>query len=721
MARKQKEPTVSPDLAILREARERYKAASDAEAQQRLQMLDDQRFMSGDQWPEQIKQRRESTTNQGGPRPCLVINKLTQYKHQVLNDIRQNNPSIRVRPVDDNSDVEVAEILQGLIRHIEDASNADVAYETAVDNAVTSGLGYFRICTDWTSLDQWSQEITIKRIPNPFSVYLDCNSTEPDGSDANWALVCDMVPESEFTSLWPDADPSSWEADSLGDEKQNWVESDGKNKKYRVAEYFRKVPVKDSLLLLSDGTVCLRSSLNGKMPPQAVSIVKERQTTRHKVEWFKLSGFQVLERGEFPGECIPIIPVIGEEVWVGAKRILQGIVRQAKDPQRMYNYMRSAAVERIALTPKSPYIAAEGQLEGYENEWERANTDNISVLQYRPVSLNGQPVPAPMRVPAPDVPMGFVEEANRAEQDIQTTLGIYNAGLGAPSNEKSGKAIFLRQREADVATFHFVDNLSRSIRHAGRIIVDIIPKIYDTQRVARIIGEDGSVTTARINPEQEEPITGYMDHETGEIVKIYNPGVGKYDVSVSVGPSYTTKRQEAADAMMGVVQAVPNLFPMVGDLLVKNMDWPGADDIAKRLRKMLPPQLQDSDDEGGRDSAMAQQVQQLMQAAEAKIRALTAELQQAQSDRAIKVAELELKDKDINARLEVARMNAVKDVELARLNRRADDLEKLASEYESMKMDGEITADLLLSLNGRLAAIEGVESEEHGRDFGPTA
>lgn len=704
-------------MAILREARARFKAAQDAEQQQRSLMLDDQRFRSGEQWPEQIKQRRESTTSPGGPRPCLVVNKLSQYIHQVHNDIRQNQPAIRIRPVDDGADVEVAEVLQGLIRHIEDASSADVAYDTAVDSSITCGLGFFRIVTEWEGPDSWTQDIRIKRVPNLFSVYIDDCSREPDGSDAMWGFVTDMVPEEEYKQLYPDSDPSSWEADSLGDDKQNWIESDGNAKKYRVCEYFRKVPQADRLLLLSDGTVCLASELGGKTPPHGVSIVKERPTTTHRVEWFKLNGFEVLERGEFPGSYIPLIPVIGEEVWVGNKRILQGLVRPAKDPQRMYNYMRSSAVERIALTPKSPYIASFGSLEGFEAEWERANQDNISVLQYKATDDQNRPFQPPFRVPAADIPAGFVEEANRAEQDIQTTLGIYNAGIGAPSNEKSGKAIFLRQREADVATFHFADNLSRSIRHAGRILLELIPKIYDTQRVARVLGEDGSVKTARLNPEQDEPVIGYPDHETGEIQKIYNPGVGKYDVVVSSGPSYTTKRQEAADAMMSVVQAVPTLFPVVGDLMVKNMDWPGADDIAKRLRKMLPPQLQESDE--GQDTGIAQQVQQVMQAAEAKIQALSAELEQAKEERAMKVAELELKDKDINARIEVARMNALKDLELAKMNNRSDALEAIAADLAGMRHTGGVTLDALEALHERLAALEGVESVEHGQDFGP--
>ena len=316
MARKQKQDKESPDQAILREARARFKAAQDAEAQQRSQMLDDMKFMAGEQWPEQIKQRRESTTQAGGPRPCLVVNKLSQYKHQVLNDIRQNQPAIRVRPVDDDADPEVAEVLQDLIRHIEDASNADIAYDTAVDSAVTAGLGYFRICTEWAAADAWSQDITIKRIANPFSVYLDPSSKEPDGSDANWAFVCDMMPEDEYKEAFPDSDPSSWEADSLADDKQNWIEQEGKARKYRVAEYFRKVPVKDTLLLLSDGTVCLQSSLpEGKTLPAGISIQAQRPTTTYKVEWFKLNAFEVLERSEFAAPWIPVIPVIGEEVW----------------------------------------------------------------------------------------------------------------------------------------------------------------------------------------------------------------------------------------------------------------------------------------------------------------------------------------------------------------------------------------------------------------------
>ena len=631
------------DQKILEEARKRIKACADRTSKQRQMMLDDLKFSHGEQWPTIVRQSREDPTQQGGPRPCLTVNKLNQYIHQVVNDSRQNSPSIDTRPVDSKADEEVSEILDGIIRHIQDQSNAAIAYDTAIDFSVRAGLGYIRVLTDWQERNPMMQDIFIRRVINPFSVFMDPDSIEPDGSDARWCAVVDELGKDDFDEQYPDAQFETFDIDTIGLDASDWYPDKGK--KVRVAEYFRKVEMPDVLLQLSDGTVCYKSDLPKGLPP-SVTVARERKASKCVVEWYKLSGLAILDRGTFPSRWIPVVPVIGEETLIGEQRLFTGLVRPARDAQMIYNYMQSAAVERVALAPIPPVVAAVGQVEDFQGEW--VGNNNVKVARYNPTTVAGQPVPPPMRPPAPDVPTGFLAIANRAEQDVQTALGMYNASLGAPSNEKSGRAIMARQREADVSTFHYIDNLARSIRHVGKIIVDLIPKIYDTQRVARIIGVDGSVTSAMIDPRQPEPVREYAD-EMGEIRKIYNPGVGTYDVTVNVGPSYTSKRQEAAEAMMQMVQAVPQLMPVIGDLMIRNMDWPGADDIADRLQKTLPPNLREEDESGDSQEVaqVKQQAMQVMQAASQRIEQLTAELQAAQSGDKYKEIELQLQAEKI--------------------------------------------------------------------------
>jgi hypothetical protein len=343
-------------------------------------------------------------------------------------------------------------------------------------------------------------------------------------------------------------------------------------------------------------------------------------------------------------------------------------LRPAMDAQRMYNYAASAFVERVALTPKAPYVATASQIEGYETQWEEANTSNASVLPY-----NADPsAPPPQRQQAADIPAGWMQVMQGMEHDIQGALGMYNASLGAPSNEKSGKAIMARQREADNATFHIIDNLSRGIRHVGRILIDLIPKIYDTDRVIRILGEDGSEEFARINPMQEQAKLEVKDPAGRVVERIYNPGVGRYDVTVTTGPAYGTKRQEAAEFMTQIVQSSPDMMPMIGDLMFKSMDMPYAQEISERLKKMMPPQLQGEEDE----QAVPPQVQMQMQQMNEAFQQLQSGAQQLQQDLAdaqqqlndkqgelgVKAAELQLKEREIGVKeyeAETERMTAV--------------------------------------------------------------
>jgi len=642
----------------LRDIRAKYKEAEEYWDDNRKAALDDIKFAAGDQWPEEIVTQRGKDK-----RPCLVVDKLNQYVRQIVNDGRQNRPSIKVRPVDSGADIATAEVFQGIIKHVEERSNADTAYDCALGSSATSGFGAFRILTEYAGNDTFDQDLCIRRIRNPLSVMIDPSSQEADGSDMKFAFISELIPKDEFEEKYPGKIPEDFESN---DDYGSWY-----GDQVRISEYWCVTEDERTLYLMLDGSVVSKAEYDGLKEAgiDVESMVKEsRNIPKRTVKRAKVSGKEFLEPlTEWPGKYIPLLVVLGNEIDVEGKVILSGIIRPAKDPQRLYNYSRSAFAERVALTPKSPWVAAEGQVEDYANDWNTANTDNHSVLRYRPISLNGQPVPAPQRTSASDIPSGFAQDMQLSEHDIQGAIGMYSSSLGAPSNERSGKAIMARQKEGDVGTFHYHDNLNRAIRHAGRILVDLIPHIYDSARVVRILGYDSSPDNVEIDPTMPS-----ASQKLGTKT-IYNLGVGTYDVAITTGPSYNTLRQEAAESIERMVQAQPELMSVIGDLLVKNMDWPGADEISARLKLMLAPPILEAEKAKKEMSPELQQMQaqfdqqmqekdQMMEQAAQMIEQLQAEAQKATEGKELKEQELVIKaaDTEIKAyQAETQRMSAV--------------------------------------------------------------
>ncbi len=572
---------------ILETARKRFARGIEVDSDNRDHALEMIKFRNLEQWDPGIKNQREKDPE--GARPCLVVDKTNQYLRQVLNEERQNRPAIKVRPIDDKGDPEVAEVFQGIVRHIEDASGADLAYDTAYEQAVDGGFGYFRIISEYCDENSFDQDIRIKRIRNRFQVVLDPDRQQPDGSDAKWGFIVEKMSREDFKRQYPKADAMDFASD--GKVFNDWVFKDY----VLIAEYFTVETEKKTLCLWESGQTSIKDEAPKTMYP-GDRIIKERETEIIRVKWRKISAKDVLEENDWPGKFIPIVEVIGNELDIEGKSVKSGLLKPAVEPQKIYNYSASSFVEGVALAPRAQWVAAEGQIEGYEQLYRTANRRNISVLPYKPVVMDGVGVPPPQRSQPAGISVGWQQTLQNAEHDIQASMGMYNASIGAPSNEKSGKAIIERKREGDMANFHYMDNLSRSIRHCGRILIDLIPKYYDTERVARILGEDGTTDSAPLNPNQETAVREVRD-ELGAIKKIYNLNVGKYDVAVTVGPAYTTKRQEAVDWMTQIVQASPDLMQIMGDIMFRNMDAPGADEISKRLKKMLPPPLQDDEEE----------------------------------------------------------------------------------------------------------------------------
>jgi hypothetical protein len=585
---------------ILVEAKDRFKKSSDAEQDNRTEALDDLRFARlGEQWPNDVVRARE---REG--RPCLTINRLPTFIRQVTNDARLNKPAIKVHPVDDHSDPETAEIINGLIRNIEVSSNADAAYIQALESSVTSGLGYFRISMDYACDDVFDMDLKIDRISNPFTVYADPDGIEVDSSDWMYAFVTEWMPKEKFEHKYKDALVADWDADSTGDTE--WVTEDS----VRIAEYWKREEITRDIVQLSDGStwdIDEYSERKEIFDMSGLTIARERKAMSYKVTQYILCGGQVLETNPWPGKYIPIVPVYGDEINVDGKRHLVSLIRFAKDPQRMFNYWRTASTELVALAPKAPFIGPAGAFDTDADKWATANTKSHPYIEY-----DGGI--APQRQPFSGVPAGALQESLNASDDMKSIIGMYDASLGARSNETSGKAIMARQREGDISTFHFIDNLSKAIRHAGRILIDLIPKVYDKPRVVRILGPEDDSENVKINQQTED-----MD-------KIYDLTVGRYDVTVSSGPSFTTRREEAVAQMTDMIRAYPDVAPLIGDILAKNLDWPGADEIAKRLKAMLPPQIKQMEDEG--KSEIPPEAQAMMQSMQQNLQQMQQQMQQ---------------------------------------------------------------------------------------------
>jgi len=588
----------------INEAIKFWRLVNDADSTNRAEALNDIKFAAGDQWPVEIQNSRNLES-----RPCLTINKIDAYIRQVTNQQRQQRPRIKVHPVNNLADYKIAQVIEGITRHIEVNSNADTAYDTAFDYAVRMGWGYWRVNYRYVREDSFDQEIFIDTIDNPFTVYFDPNSILPDGSDAERCLITTVMDKKVFKEYYPDADDgANFQQRSTGDDTAAWITKED----IRVAEFFYIERERAKLYLLSDGTSGFADSDSffARVEAAGLTVIDERDSFRKAVKWMKCTALEVLEEKTMAGKYIPVVPCYGAQVIVDDKRKKYGLVRFAKDPQRMYNFWRTSMTESVALAPKAKWLLAEGQDEGHENEWAMANIKSTPVLRYKQKDIEGQPAPQPTRLQPEPPPQGIMEAAGAISADLQMVLGILDPNQ-LPSGNISGKALMGQQNQVDLSNFHFYDNMTRSIRHTGKIILDLIPKIYDTQRVMRIIGSDGQPDMTVINEKDA----------VGEVLN--DVTVGEYDVVMDTGPGFQSRRQQAVESMMPLLTGNAELFNIAGDLVFRNMDFPGADVIADRLAAMnpmaqideksdIPPQAQM---ELAQSKQMIQQLQQQLQAA----------------------------------------------------------------------------------------------------------
>ena len=585
----------TPEDRLLQEVRDNLKLVQDSEAEveNRNTFLEDTKFENGDMWDPKAQQEREDVG-----RPCLEINKCAPVVKQILGDARQNKIQIKVKPVDNEQDPAKAKIYDGLINNIENVSSADTAYDTALGFSVRGGWGYFRVVTEYSDEEAFDQDIRIDRIINPLSVYMDPEAQRLDRADIKWAFILDTMTRKAFEKAYPDSIVKTGITSGLGDQEKTWIS----DKTVQVAEYFRITYKKETLYLMAeDGRTIRESSVkrnNHEIVKEETSpgefseylligndrydILKSRETEMPTVEWCKTNGIEILEGPtEFPCKYIPIIFVPGDEVWIDGKQILRSAIKWAKEPNRLYNWARSNSVERMAGAPLQPFLITPEELAGFEAIWDEANRKPMPYLPYN--RHEGGGMPARQQGSMPDV--GADREAQMASDDIKSTTGIYDASLGAAGNEKSGVAIRERKRQGDTGTYVFTDNLVTAIEHLGRILVNMIPRVYDTERVVRLLNADGSEAWETINRTVVNAADGSKT--------VYNDlSVGKFDVVATAGPAFGTKRAEAAEGMERFMTAVPMAAPIIAPRLAKLLDWDQADEIGEELQQVLgaPPE-----------------------------------------------------------------------------------------------------------------------------------
>ncbi len=718
-----RDKTTSDD--VMRKALDQFSNSQDSSDFNRENFYDDMKFARlGDQWPDEVMAQRK----QEG-RPALTINKLPPLIRSVVNEARQNSPSIRVSPVDNFADEDTAEVIGGLIRNIERQSVASVAYDTAIDHAVTGGFGFFRIDIDYAHDQTFELEAQIKRIANPLSVHWDTSSTAFDASDWEYCFISDMLSKDEYKARYPGASMVPFEGDSRDEDKDLWLQED----QIRVAEWFCRTKKETKLLQVTypnqmTGQMETRAVREEALPrmaaqffragnidPEGMSesdlvqgflamsgaqILRERMVDGYDVKRRIINGVEVLEEDDWPGQHIPVCPVWGDEVYLDGRRHFRSLIRDARDPQAMFNFWRSATTEMVALAPKTPWVGPKGFVpKGQEGKWQSANTRSHAYLEFEPTAGGG-----PVRQQPAQIPTGALQEATLAAQDMNDITGIYPSAIGARSNETSGRAIMARERQGDVMNFHFIDNLNRAITYAGKILVEIIPAVYSPKEAIRILGVDETAKVVQLTQEDGGSLREGIDGQP----RLYNLAVGKYDVEVKTGPNFATQREETRETLIEIMRQVPDASAFVGDVLLDHMDFVGADKVAKRLKALLPPEVRQAEEaEAASDDpekaaliqqnqAMQQQMQQAQQAVMQEIEQIRAENEAIKQSKEAEMAKVQMEGQ-------------AKMMELA-----LKDREMTLKEQEAMRPEPDETVKLQadLAMQNRKLEFEAAENEK---------
>ncbi len=642
------------DIEIITEAQKRFKICEEWESQARIYFEYDYKFANADsnnmyQWDNWVIGDRQTNN-----RPCLTINKTQQHNLQIINDGKQNKPGVNIRPVGDDASFEAAQVFQEVVRHIEYISNAENVYDNAATFQVSAGWGYWRIVTEPISDNSFDHEIYIRRIKDPRSVYLDPDINEVDGSDARFGFIFNDMPKDLYEIEYPNFKDYGG-ATVFNETSYGWIQRDT----IRVCEYFKKTEKDDKLVyfVLPNTGEEIGPIKWSELPDEgkekfkeikaAKGQFRERDTVSNDIMIYKIAGNRIIDRKPWLGSTVPIVRLIGSETVIDGIWDCKGHTRALLDPQRIYNINSSANVEFGALQTKSPWVAPAEAIEGFEEKWGRANIDNLSVLPYNHISEDGNPIPPPQRPAAPQSSPAYVEQMKIAQEEMMMVSGQYQAQMGENENAKSGVAINARQRQGDRATYHFIDNQAIAIRRTGKILIDLIPKIYDTKRVIRIEAKDGSIMNVTMDPNADQAFQKQpdpngqpdMDNQQQIVNIIFNPSVGTYDVQSDTGPSFATRRQEAFNALTQIAAQNKEFMNIGGDLLWKVADFPEAQELARRWRKIIPPNIT--------GDAPNPQQEQMMHAAADKIEQQLALITKQQQEIEDKNRELSVKEREI--------------------------------------------------------------------------
>ena len=578
---------------------------------------DDIDMLAGKQWPDSEMTKREQEE-----RPCLTFNKLSQFHDNEIGAVMQQSPSMKLRPADgiagnatistaEKKELELVKFYSGLVRYIERTSRAEQAYMAGYEGASGWGFGFFRVNRGYVA-DSFDQELGIEPIIDPFSVAFDPHALDYTRESAMWAIVRKPVGKAEFKRRWPGAITASFDFSAVNlSDASRWMNDE----EVILAEYFRKVPKTYKIYQLSDNRVVREPDMEPgdleALKKEGVTVTRERKHDGYEIEYYLCSAIEVLEGPiPWPGQYLPIIPVWGRMLMRNRRPLYRGLIRNAKDEARSYNYARTAVIEKLALAPKTPWIIADEQVEDFRHIWETANTATHAYLPYKAIRDDGgTPLPPPRREMGQTDISGIVEQVQLSEQGMKSSIGIYDPSLGQRSNETSGIAIERRQQQGDTMTYSYTKALARSIEHAQRILIDLIPYTYDGTRVQRIIHEDGS--------EDEVQINQIIEHPDGTESVINDVTIGRFELATDIGPNMMTQRMEASDWMLRFVEAIPASGPFAADLIALNADAPGAQVLAERLKKgLVPPQVLDEDPSQEIPPQVQAQMQQLQQGAQ---------------------------------------------------------------------------------------------------------
>lgn len=583
---------------IIKRAEKARKEAYEAEKHNRQEMVDDLRFAALDQWPEEVKRDREGRT-------MLTLDRTNQAIRSVVGDMQDNQPAIKVLPVDDGADKDTAEVFNGLIRHIETTSNATNVYISSARFQVKCGYGVWRIKNEFASHDAFEQDLYIRQVKNPLNWWFDPKAEQITKADGRWVVGLSIIHKDDVKKDFPEVEGIDFDQMFEGEGFGDWIEG---TDYIIVAEYYEKVSKKKNICLLSNGTTVDKDKLDdgtyGLMQMNGVEIVREREVDSYDIHYHKVTGVTTFDHQVLPYKFFPVIPVYGEVENIEGEEFIRGLIRPAKDPQRMYNYMNSAATEGLALQPKAPFIGTAKMFAKFKGLWNRANKDNLPFLPF--TADEKMPGMRPERSQPPVTSSGYLQHAQIATDDIRSAMGIHEPSLGEQSNETSGRAILARQQSSQVGTSIYQFNLSMAIEHTGRVLVDMIPHFYDTTRLVRIMGDDGKEDQVQINRPVMTPQGMQIENDLTR---------GKYDVRISTGPSYKTRRVEGVNTLMELIRVFPQLSTIAGDLVAKNLDIPHADELEDRLRKTLPPGLIDDPELQAQQQQQMQQQQQIAQVA----------------------------------------------------------------------------------------------------------